>query len=134
MGERIDRPGIAAQLAEALYQQNRYDEAEFFVEISEESVPSARVRYRFAVRAKLLAREGDMERAATLAKAMVDLAQREDNLNMHGHALMDLAEVLRLGGQPDESRGYVESALELYLRKANAVSAAAARAVLERLD
>ena len=75
-----------------------------------------------------------MERAAALAKAVVELAQREDNLNMHGHALMDLAEVLRLGGQADESRGHVESALELYERKANAVSAAAARAVLERLD
>lgn len=134
MGERIDRPGIAAQLAEALYQQNRYDEAEFFVEISEEGVPSARVRYRFAVRAKLLARRGDGERAAALAKAMVELAQREDNLNMHGHALMDLAEVLRLAGQTEESRRYVESALEVYDRKANAVSAAAARAVLERLD
>ena len=134
MGERIDRPGIAAQLAEALYQQNRYDEAKFFVEISEEGVPNARVRYRFAVRAKLLAREGDMERAAALAKAVVELAQREDNLNMHGHALMDLAEVLRLGGQADESRGHVESALELYERKANAVSAAAARAVLERFN
>jgi tetratricopeptide (TPR) repeat protein len=134
MGERIDRPGIAAQLAEALYQQNRYDEAEHFVEISEEGVPSARVRYRFAVRAKLLARRGDVVRAATLAKAMVELAQREDNLNMHGHALMDLAEVLRLAGQTDESRGHVESALELYDRKANAVSAAAARAVLGRLN
>jgi len=134
MGERIDRPGIAAQLAEALYQQNRYDEAEHFVEISEEGVPSARVRYRFAVRAKLVARQGDMERATALAKAMVELAQREDNLNMHGHALMDLAEVLRLAGQTEESRRYVESALEVYDRKANAISAAAARAVLERLD
>ncbi|HEY8815216.1 MAG TPA: adenylate/guanylate cyclase domain-containing protein [Candidatus Dormibacteraeota bacterium] len=134
MGERIDRPGIAAQLAEALYQQNRYDESEFFVDISEEGVPSARVRYRFAVRAKLLARRGEVARAAELAKAMVELAEREDNLNMHGHALMDLAEVLRLAGQTEESRRHIESALDVYDRKANVVSAAAARAVLERLD
>ena len=134
MGERIDRPGIAAQLAEALYQQNRYDEAERFVEVSEQGLPNARVRYRFAVRAKLRARQGDTERATALAKAMVELVQREDNLNMHGHALMDLAEVLRLAGRTDESRRCVESALELYDQKGNAVSAAAARAVLGRLD
>ena len=132
MGERIDRPGIAAQLAEALYQQNRFDEAERFVEISEEGIPSARVRYRFAVRAKLRAREGDTEQATALAKAMVESAEREDNPNMHGHTLMDLAEVLRLAGRAEESRRCVESALELYDQKGNAVSAAVARAVLGR--
>jgi len=86
------------------------------------------------VRAKLLARRGEVARAAELAKAMVELAEREDNLNMHGHALMDLAEVLRLAGQTEESRRHIESALDVYDWKANVVSAASARAVLERLD
>ena len=131
MGERIDRPGVAAQLAEALYEQARYGEAERFVEMSEQSIPSARVRYRFAVRAKLLARRGEFDRAEALARETVDLAARDDNLNMHGHALMDLAEVLRLAGRTRDSKECVEAALALYDRKGNTVSAAAARAFLD---
>ena len=132
IGERIDRPGVAAQLAEALYRQGRYDEAERFVEISEQGIPSARVRYRFAIRAKLLARRGERDRAEALAREVVSLAEGEDNLNMHGHALMDLGEVLRLAERTAESQHCVAAALELYERKGNAVSAAVARAFLDR--
>ncbi len=131
IGERIDRPGIAAQIAEALYRQGRYDDAERFVEIGEHAIPGARVRYRFAVRAKLLARRGEPDRAAALAREAVELAEREDNLNMHGHALMDLAEVLRLAERTAESRHCAAAALELYERKGNLVSAGVARASLD---
>jgi len=130
MGERIDQPGIAAQLAEALYQQDRYQEAERFAEISEKGVHGARVRYRFAVRAKLLARRGKLSAAEHEARRIVAAAGVDDNLNMHGHALMDLAEVLRMSGKTREARLHVESALRLYEQKGNTVSAAAARSLL----
>ncbi|HVR88340.1 MAG TPA: adenylate/guanylate cyclase domain-containing protein [Candidatus Limnocylindria bacterium] len=130
IGERIDRPGIAAQLAEALYQQGRFEEAERFVEIADQVIPGARVRYRFAVRAKMLARRGEFDRAEALAREVVALAEPDDNLNMRGHTLMDLAEVMRLADKIAESRHCVETALHLYERKGNAVSAAAARALL----
>ena len=130
MGERIDRPGIAAQLAEALYRQGRYLEAEQFAEIGEEGAHAARVRYRFAVRAKLRAKRGDLIGAEREAYGIVELASADDNLTSSGHALMDLAEVLKMSGNAREARLQVESALKLYELKGNTVSAATARAVL----
>ncbi len=52
---------------------------------------------------------------------------------MSGHALMDLAEVLRLSGKTSEARIQLEAALKLYGQKGNTVSAAAARAALREL-
>jgi class 3 adenylate cyclase/tetratricopeptide (TPR) repeat protein len=130
MGERIDRPGVAAQLAEALYQQGRYEEAEQFAEIGEEGAHAARVRYRFAVRAKLWARRGELSAAEREARRIVELASTDDNLTSRGHALIDLAEVLRMSGKTGDARLQVESALRLYEKKGNTVSAATARAIL----
>ena len=130
MGERIDRPGIAAQLAEALYRQGRYPEAEQFAEIGEEGAHAARVRYRFAVRAKLGAKRGELSAAEREADRIVELASADDNLTSSGHALMDLAEVLNMSGKTREARLQVESALRLYELKGNTVSAATARAAL----
>jgi class 3 adenylate cyclase/tetratricopeptide (TPR) repeat protein len=130
MGERIDRPGIAAQLAEALYRQGRYEDAEQFAKIAEEGAHAARVRYRFAVGAKLRARRGELSAAEREARRVVALASADDNLTSIGHALMDLSEVLRMSGNRMEARLQVESALRLYEQKGNTVSAAAARAVL----
>lgn len=131
MGERIDRPGIAAQLAEALYRQGRYVEAEHFADVGDESAHAARVRYRFAVRAKLLARRGELNAAEREARRIVELASADDNVTSLGHALMDLVEVLRMSGNMTDARLHAESALKLYEQKGNRVSAAAARAVIE---
>ena len=130
MGERIDRPGIAAQLAEALYRQGRYEDAEQFAKIAEEGAHAARVRYRFAVGAKLRAKRGELSAAEGEAHRVVALAGADDNLTSGGHALMDLAEILRMSGKRMEARLQVESALRLYEQKGNTVSTAAARAVL----
>ena len=46
---------------------------------------------------------------------------------IRGDALLDLAEVLRLGGRAAEADGAARRALELYERKGNRVSAARAR-------
>ncbi len=55
------------------------------------------------------------------------MLHEEDNLNMHGHVLMDLAEVLRLADRRAEAGYCVEEALEVYERKGNTVSATVAR-------
>ncbi len=133
MGEKIDLPGIAGQLAEALYRQGRYAEADSFTDIIGQAGPtSIRIRYRDP-RAKLLARRGQFERAETLAREMVSLAEVDDNLNSHGHALMDLAEVLCLAGRSDAAAPFVQRAIALYQRKGNLVSAAKAQALLADL-
>ena len=61
---------------------------------------------------------------------IVELTTADDNLNGRGHALMDLAEVLRMSRKTGEARLQVESALSLYEQKGNSVSTASARAVL----
>jgi tetratricopeptide (TPR) repeat protein len=132
MGEKIDLPGIAGQLAEALYRQGRYAEAEHFADIGVQAGSSIRIRYRNP-RAKLLARRGRFEQAETLAREIVALAEADDNFNSHGHALMDLAEVLCLAGRSDAAAPYIEKALSLYDRKGNLVSAAKAQALLTSL-
>jgi class 3 adenylate cyclase/tetratricopeptide (TPR) repeat protein len=133
MGEKIDLPGVAGQLAEALYRQGRYAEAERFADIGAQVGPaSIRIRYRNP-RAKLLARRGQFERAESLAREMVRLAEGDDNLNSHGHALMDLAEVLCLAGRSDVAAPFVHKAIALYERKGNLVSAANAQALLAGL-
>ncbi|HEY8854555.1 MAG TPA: adenylate/guanylate cyclase domain-containing protein [Candidatus Dormibacteraeota bacterium] len=133
MGEKIDLPGIAGQLAEALYRQGRYAEADRFADIGAQAGPtSIRIRYRDP-RAKLLARRGQFEQAETLALEMVRLAEGDDNLNSHGHGLMDLAEVLCLAGRSDAAAPFVQKAIALYERKGNHVSAAKARTLLADL-
>jgi class 3 adenylate cyclase/tetratricopeptide (TPR) repeat protein len=132
MGEHQDLPGIAAQLAEALYRQGRYDEAEPFAAISE-AEEHERTRWR-GPRAKLLARRGELERAEELARAATTVASQADNSNSYGNTLMDLAEVLRLAGRADEAVSPLQDALRVYEEKGNVVAAAKARAALDELS
>ena len=60
------------------------------------------------------------------------LAETTDDLNLHGDALMDLAEVLSLGGRASEADPAIEAAIGLYERKGNLVSAARATEALGR--
>jgi DNA-binding SARP family transcriptional activator len=132
MGEKSGLSTLAAMLAHAVYEQGRYDEAFDFTRISEEAAPeedrSANV-YWLAARAKVLARRGRPEEGESLARSALGLAEATDFLNMHGHALMDLGEVLRLAGRAGEAAGAVAEALRLYERKGNAVAAARAGAL-----
>lgn len=126
----------AAGLARALYAMGRYGEAMEFTEISERAAPADDLEPHIwlrAVRAKVLARRGEHERAEQLAREAVELVARTDWIDRHGDTLMDLAEVLRLGGRSKEAEPVVEEALGLYERKENVVSAERARRVLEEL-
>lgn len=53
---------------------------------------------------------------------------------LHGDALMDLAEVLRLAGRPSEATPLVRRALDLYTQKGHLVSADKARQLLLELE
>jgi tetratricopeptide (TPR) repeat protein len=136
MGEKARLSTIAAFLARAVYEQGRYEEAERFTEVSEESASRddlvSQVVWR-QTRAKLLGLRGELEAAVALAREAVALAADTDYLNMHGDALLDLAEVLRLSTTPDEAAEAVVQALELFQTKGNVVSAAQASALLTEL-
>lgn len=136
MGEKGYLSTVAAELAEALYQQGRYEESERFTRVSEDTGPAddlaTQVEWR-GPRAKVLARRGDLTSAESLAEEAVRLAGGTDYLNLHGDAFMDLAEVQRLAGKQAEASSSATAALQLYERKGNVASAGRARAVLKEL-
>jgi hypothetical protein len=63
----------------------------------------------------------------------VAIAGRTDFLDMHGDALMALAEVLRQAGRDEEARSAAQEAIQLYERRGNVVSVARAGALLGEL-
>jgi DNA-binding SARP family transcriptional activator len=120
----------AAELAAALYEQGRYDEAAEWVRVASESAGDDDLDAaltRQPVEAKLLARLGDARGAERLARATVNLVERTDALNRHADALLALAEILDLAGSEDEGGECMKRALTLYERKGNVAGARLAR-------
>jgi predicted ATPase/class 3 adenylate cyclase len=133
MGERGLLSMVVAELARAVYAQERYEEAEQLAEESERLAGTADVRSQItwrAVRGQILARRHEFSRAEACAHKAVGIAEQTDDLNSQGRALMDLVEVLELAGRPDDAVAAVARAIELFERKGNVVSAQRARALL----
>jgi class 3 adenylate cyclase/predicted ATPase len=133
MGEKGLLSTQAARLGQSLYAQQRYVEAENYAKISEQAGASDDIVTQMLwrqVRAKTLARGGQVEDAEDLARDAVALAEPTDALDMRADGLVDLAEVLRLIGRTDETTGVLEGAVRLYEQKGDVVSAARARSVL----
>jgi class 3 adenylate cyclase/tetratricopeptide (TPR) repeat protein len=130
MGERALLPTTAAMLAQAIHAQGRYQEADAFCLVSEQTAApedfSTQVMWR-GVRAKLLGRQGRLDEAAALAREAVRLAEPTDMLTIRADALFDLAEVLDLCGPSAEADAAAREGLSLYDRKGDQVSAARVR-------
>ena len=112
----------AGELAAAVYAQGRYAEADTWSRSSQDAASNDDLDARLAwqpVRAKLLARDGDHERAQQLARDAVLAAQSTDALNKCGRVLLDYAEVLRLGGRDDDATESTEEARRDYEQKGN---------------
>jgi tetratricopeptide (TPR) repeat protein len=123
----------AAQLAGALYAQERFEEAGAWAERAREHSPRDDVAAQFAWRsaqAKLRARAGDLAAGERLALEAVAIAETTDALSDHGRVLLDLAVVLGLGNRPTDGAKRVEEALALFARKGDVASADAGRALL----
>jgi len=127
---------VAAEVADALYAQDRVDEASSWVDLAEERAPaedvSAQLSWR-RVRAKLLAREDRSEEAITVALEAVEAAAATDYLHGQGIVLLDAAEVYRLAGRTRDASQSVAQALDRFERKDSLVAADAARALLSEL-
>jgi class 3 adenylate cyclase/tetratricopeptide (TPR) repeat protein len=129
-GERGMLSTTSAELAEALYQQGRLEEAQRYADVSEDAGASDDVATQLVVRgvrAKLAARRGAFDEAERLGRSAVELAAPTEAPTFRGHAWMDLAEVLRLTDRQDEAAAALESAAEEFEAKGNVVSAARAR-------
>jgi class 3 adenylate cyclase/tetratricopeptide (TPR) repeat protein len=128
---------VVGILAEAVYAQGRYEEAERFTQISEESGGTEDV-YSHAlwrsVRAKVLANQRRIGEAERLARESVALAEPTDFLHLRWHALMSHAEVLRLVGRKQEGKPLLSQAIQLAEQKGNLVAAQLAASALAELD
>jgi tetratricopeptide (TPR) repeat protein len=136
IGDRGTLSPVAAFLAQAVYAQGRYDEADQLASVSRECASRddrfPHVVWR-GVRAKVLARRGEPEEATALAREALELAEETDSLNLQADAWLNLAEVLRLGTGDAESDDCIERAVRLYEAKGNVASAGSARALLAEI-
>jgi DNA-binding SARP family transcriptional activator/class 3 adenylate cyclase len=136
IGERSHFSSLAEALANAVFLQGRYDEAEQLTRECEESARPNDVHSQIlwrSTRAKVLAHKGDFEAAEELARVSVAFAAESDFYPAHADALMDLAHVLELRGQPDAAARSVEEAIGFYDLKGNLAQGELARAVLTEL-
>jgi DNA-binding SARP family transcriptional activator len=116
----------AAELADAIYQQERYDEAETWIDTARGAAGSDDLDASFCwryVQAKIRMRQGSLSEAEQLAREAWDLASRTDALNRHADTLATLAEIDHLAGREKEALDHARRAVELYERKGNVVSA-----------
>jgi class 3 adenylate cyclase/tetratricopeptide (TPR) repeat protein len=132
MGERGYLSSVQAFLAEALYRLGRLDAADEVAlrsleNASEEDIWSQAVGR--GTRAKILARRGDFDEAERCAREAVLLVEDTDALDLHGSALLALAEVLLHAERNEEAAALAADALRVFERKENAVSAEAARSL-----
>ena len=125
---------VAVDLPRAVYEQGRYDDAFALLgAIDENPAPtdSEWLIKRTGVPARLLARRGRFEEAERLARQGVAVAANCEFVVLHADVLLDLAEVLRLAGRPDEAEAATAEAVNIYERKGNVAAAERARALAE---
>jgi tetratricopeptide (TPR) repeat protein len=125
---------VAGLLAEALYAQGNYEEAELLTRVSERVAGAEDVYTHLlwqSVRAKCLARKGRIAEALRLADASGALAETTDSLHLRWHEQMSQAEVFRLAGRAADAEAAAREAVRLAELKGNLVGARLAREALE---
>jgi class 3 adenylate cyclase/predicted ATPase len=124
MGERERRSTTTFWLAEALYRQGRYQEAEAALRLADEL---GRGIGPTGLQAKLILQSGQMQDAIAVARASAEIARRGGIL---AYWFLDAAEVLEAAGLPDDARALAGEALASFERSGNRVLADEARARL----
>ena len=134
MGEKALLATTAAMLAHVLYEQRRLDDAWAFTRAAKEASAandlSAQIMWR-AVRARLLARKGEMAEAKRLSAEAVALAAPTDWLTDRADSLLSQAQVLRMAGDTRAAMDAFQDAIGLYSRKGNTIGARHARSSLD---
>ena len=130
------RSTTALWLAESLYEQARFEEAEQLTDEAEtiahadDFIDQVHLR---TLRAKLHARRGDVG----AAKRLVEEARRitpAGNAQLLGEVLLTNAEILRRAGQPQQAASALRAALRLYEERRVVPLASRARTLLAELD
>jgi len=126
----------AAGLADALFAQERYSEADEWSLLAKQHAASDDLSAQFtwrSIRAKLLAHTGELAEAGELAREAVELVDRTDALNQRANVRLDRAYVLQVAQQADAAAAVASEAANMYEQKGNIVSARVALATIERL-
>jgi tetratricopeptide (TPR) repeat protein len=127
---------VAGELARVLVARGRTADARHFSrqaeELAAEDDVASQVLWRLG-RARLLSLSGTRIAARELAEEAVERLRGTDARVTQAEALMDLAEVLRAGGELERAERAALEALELSEAKENTVAAAAARRWLDAL-
>jgi DNA-binding SARP family transcriptional activator len=131
IGDHNGLATVAAGLAEALLAQSRDEEALAVASrardcATPDDVP-AQIGWRGPT-ATALARRGQQQEGERLVREAVELAEQTDFLDLHAGVLLNLAEVLSLGGNAPEAASAARAAATLYQSKGNVVALARARA------
>jgi tetratricopeptide (TPR) repeat protein len=120
MGEHSYLSTQAAYLAQVLYGQGRFDEAAEMADLAERSGSSDDLSTQVTargVKAKLLARRGDVTGAIELAEGAIEMLSESDFADLHGGALVDLAEVYQAAGRREDAIAALRSAIDVYERR-----------------
>ena len=131
VGETTHFSTVAHSLANAVYLQGRYEEAERLTEACERACRANDVHSQTlwrAIRAKILARRARSRMPSVWRDEAVAYAAAGDFLSTHADALADLAEVYEVAGRPADASRALDDAIRLYELKGNIVAAAGCRA------
>jgi tetratricopeptide (TPR) repeat protein len=136
LGETYFRSTVAGMLARALYEGERFAEAQAVAEearaLTADDDFESQVLWR-GVAARLLARAGHGEEALELAASQSRLAAETASPVFEAEARLEFADVLVLLGRRDEAEPPLREALQLFEKKGDLVSAARIRLRLEAL-
>jgi class 3 adenylate cyclase/tetratricopeptide (TPR) repeat protein len=135
-GETYYMSTTAALISRAIRDMGRDDDAMAFSRIAEDAAAADDVETQAlwrSVRAPILARAGRLLEAESLARSAAALIRPTDALTMQGDTAYELAIVLWLAGQTEESLRSIDTAIGIYEAKRDLMSAARARAWRDRL-
>jgi ATP/maltotriose-dependent transcriptional regulator MalT len=137
LGELFFRPSVAVMLAQALFEQDKLDEAYELTEaaaaIAGEDDLECQAILR-SVKAKILVRRGREQEATDLAREALTLLEPTDEIVGRVEVLLDLADVHRVAGDPNASAEALSAALALCRKKQMTVQTERLEAMLEALD
>jgi tetratricopeptide (TPR) repeat protein len=135
--EEVERMGgfplESAWLAQSLYDVGLFEDAERRARVAVDAEDEMARSVGRGVLACVLAQQGRVDEAERMAKEAAAYFAGTEYWPDRTGVLMNLGEVLRIAGRPDEAIEAIREALDLFERREDVVSAARASALIDEL-